>query len=181
MSRVRAIAIPTVLAVVAVLALLVLPAAAQEGAACQKGQSVRDVDKETGVVIQKTRLTPKPDSFDPLLVWTSDEPGSLMFVAMGNSAIERYPTCYQLTILADGKTLSLGKVDHNSETGGSRTVEYVTSDLTLAEAQRLASAKAVTFKICNDEFQVNPEFLCQAREVLEAATAWKKAPPPKKK
>jgi hypothetical protein len=177
MSRVGTIAISTVLAL---LALPALPATAQEAVACQKGQSVRDVDKETGVVIQKTRLTPKPDSFDPLLVWTSDEPGSLMFVAMGNSAIERYPTCYQLTLLADGKTVSLGKVGHNSETGGSRTVEYVTSDLTLAEAQRIASAKTVTFKICNDEFRASDEFLCQAREVLEAATAWKKAPPAKK-
>jgi len=179
MSRVRTIAISTVLAVLALLALPAL-SAAQEAAACQKGQSVRDVDRETGVVIQKTRLTPKPDSFDPLLVWTSDEPGSVMFVAMGNSAIEKYPTCYQLTVLADGKTLTLGKVDHNSETGGSRTVEYVTSDLTVAEAQRLAAAKAVTFKICNDEFRVSDEFLCQAREVLEAAAAWKKAPPAKK-
>ena len=180
MSRVRTIAISTVLAVLALWAIPALPAAAQEAAACQKGQSVRDVDRETGVVIQKTRLTPKPDSFDPLLVWTSDEPGSVMFVAMGNSAIEKYPTCYQLTLLADGKTLSLGKVDHNSETGGSRTVEYVTSDLTVAEAQRLASAKTVAFKICNDEFRVSDEFLCQAREVLAAAAAWKTAPPPKK-
>ena len=177
MSRVR-IAVPLVLTL---LALPALPAAAQEAAPCQKGQSVRDVDRETGVVIQKTRLTPKPDSFDPLLVWTSDEPGSVMFVAMGNSAIEKYPTCYQLTLLADGKTLSLGKVNHNSETGGSRTVEYVTSELTLAEAQRLAAAKMVAFKICNDEFQANPEFLCQAREVLETAAAWKPAPPAKKK
>jgi Flp pilus assembly protein CpaB len=85
-----------------------------------------------------------------------------------------------LTVLADGKTLALGKTEHNSETGDSRTVEYVTTDLTLAEAQRLAAAKAITYKICNDEFRANDEFLCQAREVLDAAAAWKKAPPAKK-
>jgi hypothetical protein len=163
-----------------VLAVLAVPALAQETPACQKGQSVRDVDPQTGVVIQKTRLTPKPDSFDPLLVWTSDEPGSVMLVVMGNSSIERYPSCYQLTVLADGKTLALGKTEHNSETGGSRTVEYMTTDLTLAEAQRLAAAKAITYKICNDEFRVDEAFLCQAREVLEAAAAWRKSPPAKK-
>jgi len=166
--------------VFAVLAVLAVPALSQEAPACQKGQSIRDVDPQTGVVIQKTRLTPKPDSFDPLLVWTSDEPGSVMLVVMGNSSIERYPSCYQLTVLADGKTLALGKTEHNSETGGSRTVEYMTTDLTLAEAQRLAAAKAITYKICNDEFRVKDEFLCQAREVLDAAAAWKKAPPAKK-
>ena len=153
---------------------------AQEPADCRKGQSVRDVDPQTGVVIQKTRLTPKPDSFDPLLVWTSDEPDSVMFVVMGNSSIVRYPTCHQLTLLADGKTLALGKTEHDSEVGGSRAVEYVTSDIALAEARRLTSAKAVTYKICNDEFRASDEFLCQAREVLEAAGAWKKAPPAKK-
>ncbi|HKI02047.1 MAG TPA: hypothetical protein VKK31_08710 [Thermoanaerobaculia bacterium] len=131
-------------------------------------------------MIQKTRLTPEPDRFDPLLVWTSDEPGSVMFVVMGNSSIVRYPTCNQLTLLADGKTLSLGRTEHRSEVGGSRAVEYVTSDIALTEAGRLTSAKAVTYKICNDEFRASDEFLCQAREVLEAAAAWKKAPPAKK-
>ena len=56
----------------------------------------------------------------------------------------------------------------------------MTSDLTLAEAQRLASARAVTYKICNDEFRASEEFLCQAREVLETAASWKKTPSVKK-
>jgi hypothetical protein len=149
-------------------------------AACPKGQIVRDVDPETGVVIQKTRLTPKPDSFDPMLLWTSDEPGSMTFVVMGNGAIVRYPTCYGLTLFADGRTVALGKTEHNAETGAGRAVEYMTSDLTLAEAQRLAAAEAVTYKICNDEFRASEEFLCQVREVLDGAAAWKKTPPAKK-
>jgi hypothetical protein len=162
-----------------------LPALAQtspppQTSACPKGQSVRDVDPETGVVIQKTRITPKPDSFDPMLLWTSDEPGSMTFVVMGNGAIVRYPTCYGLTLFVDGRTVALGKTEHTAETGAARAVEYMTSDLTLAEAQRLASAKAVTYKICNDEFKVSEEFLCQAREVLETASSWKKTPPVKK-
>ena len=158
-----------------------LPAAAQTPP-CPKGQSVRDVDPETGVVIQKTRLTPKPDSFDPMLLWTSDEPGSVTFVVMGNGAIVRYPTCYGLTLFVDGRTVALGQTEHTAETGAGRAVEYMTADLTLAEAQRLASAsaKTVTFKICNDELRVSEDFLCQAREVLETAAAWKKTPPAKK-
>ncbi|HEV2851869.1 MAG TPA: hypothetical protein VHC97_03605 [Thermoanaerobaculia bacterium] len=161
-------------------ALPAIPAMAQAPPACPKGQSVRDVDPDTHVVIQKTRLTPKPDSFDPMLLWTSDEPGSVTFVVMGNGAIVRYPTCYGLTLLADGRTVALGQTEHNAETGGSRAVEYMTSEIPLAEARRLASAKAVTFKICNDEFRVSEDFLCQAREVLEAASSWKTEAPARK-
>ncbi len=149
--------------------------------ACPKGQSVRDVDPDTDVVIQKTRITPKPDSFDPMLLWSSDEPGSVAFVVMGNGAIVRYPTCYGLTLFVDGRAVALGKTEHTAETGAARSVEYMTSDLTLAEAQRLASAKTVTYKICNDELRVSEDFLCQAREVLETAASWKKAPPAKKR
>lgn len=157
-----------------------LPPQPPQTSACPKGQIVRDVDPDTGVVIQKTRLTPRPDSFDPMLLWTSDEPNSVTFVVMGNGAIVRYPTCYGLTLFADGRTVALGQTEHNAETGAGRAVEYMTSDLTLAEAQRLAAAKAVTYKICNDEFRASEEFLCQAREVLEAASSWKKTPPAKK-
>lgn len=156
-----------------------LPLMAQTPA-CPKGQIVRDVDPDTGVVIQKTRITPKPDSFDPMLLWTSDEPGSVTFVVMGNGAIVRYPTCYGLTLFADGRTVALGTTEHTAETGAGRAVEFMTSDLTLAEAQRLAAAKAVTYKVCNDEFRASEEFLCQVREVLEAASSWKKTPPAKK-
>lgn len=157
-----------------------LPPQPPQTSACPKGQIVRDVDPDTGVVIQKTRLTPRPDSFDPMLLWTSDEPNSVTFVVMGNGAIVRYPTCYGLTLFADGRTVALGQTEHNAETGAGRAMEYMTSDLTLAEAQRLAAAKAVTYKICNDEFRASEEFLCQAREVLEAASSWKKTPPAKK-
>lgn len=155
-------------------------AAAAQAPAASNCQSVREVDPDTHVMIQKTRLTPAPDSFDPMLLWTSDEPTSITFVVVGNGAIVRYPTCYALTLFADGRTVALGQTDHKAETSAARSVEYMTADLTLAEAQRLASAKRVTFKICNDEKQVSEDFLCQAREVLATAAAWKKAPPTKK-
>ena len=163
-----------------ILMIFALPAMAQQTPACPKGQIVQDVDPETGVMIQKTRITPQPDSFDPMLLWTSDEPGSVTFVVMGNGAIARYPTCYGLTLFADGRTVSLGQTEHTAETGASRTVEYMTSEITLAEAQRLASARAVTYKVCNDELRASEEFLCQVREVLEAASSWKKTPVTKK-
>jgi hypothetical protein len=162
------------------LLLAALPAAAQQPAPCAKGQSVREVDPQTHVVIQKTRLTPRPSSFDPLLVWTSDEPDSVMLVVMGNGAAERYPKCYGLTLLADGQPLKLGESRHEAETGGTHTVEYVTSDVAWAEAEKLAAAKAITYKICNDEFRADDVFVCQAREVLEAAAAWRKEQAAKK-
>jgi len=155
------------------LLLTALPAFAQQAPPCTKGASVREIDPQTHVVIQKTRLEPRPASFDPLLVWTSDEPDSVMLVVMGNGAAEKYPKCFGLSVLADGQPLKVGVPRHEAETGGAHTVEYVTSDIAWAEAEKLAAAKAITYKICNDEFHADPAFVCQARDVLQAAAAWR--------
>jgi hypothetical protein len=157
-----------------------LPAAAQQTPPCAKGQSVREIDPQTHVVIQKTRLEPRPASFDPLLVWTSDEPDSVMLVVMGNGVTEKYPKCFGLSVLADGQPLAVGEPRHEAETGGAHTVEYVTSDIAWAEAEKLASAKTITYKICKDEFRADPSFVCEAHDVLAAAAAWRKEQAAKK-
>ncbi|MEA2603286.1 MAG: hypothetical protein QOF89_4278 [Acidobacteriota bacterium] len=157
-----------------VLLLFALPALAQENPPCQKGQSLREEDKVTGVVVQKTRIAPKPDSFDPLLLWTSDEPDSVTFAVLGNGDRARYAHCTVLTLTADGRALVMTKPKHEQEAGGSRVVEYLTSDVAWVEAEKLGTAKAVRYKICNDEFHAPPEFVCQARDVIESAAAWRK-------
>ena len=156
------------------------PLPAQEDLACQPGQSVREEDPATGVVIQKTRLAPRPDRFDPLLIWTSDEPDSVMLALVGNGAILKYRECFDLTLLADGRPIAVGKPEHSGGGGGERVVEYVTADITWNEAARLATAKAIRYKICHDELTADDAFVCQAREVIGAAAEWrKKAPSPR--
>jgi hypothetical protein len=157
------------------------PALPQGDPPCPPGQSVREEDPATGVVVQKTRLTPRPDHFDPLLIWTSDEPDSVMLALVGNGAILKYRDCFDLTLLADGRPIAVGKPEHNG--GGSssaRVVEYVTADITWGEAERLGAAKAIRYKICHDDFTAEDAFVCQAREVIAAAAAWRnKAPAPR--
>jgi hypothetical protein len=162
-----------------VFVLFSLPGLAEENPTCQKGQSLREEDKTTGVLIQKTRVTPKPDSFDPLLLWTSDEPDSVTFAVLGNSDRARYEHCTVLTLTVDGRALVMTKPKHEQEAGASRVVEYMTSDVAWIEAQKLGVAKAVRYKICNDEFHASPEFVCQARDVIESAAAMRKAGPAK--
>jgi hypothetical protein len=156
-------------------ALPALAAQENQNPPCQKGQSLREEDKTTGVVIQKTRMAPKADSFDPLLLWTSDEPDSVTFAVLGNSARARYAHCTVLTLTVDGRALVMTKPKHEQEAGASRVVEYLTSDVAWVEAEKLGAAKAVRYKICNDEFHAPPEFVCQARDVIESAAAWRKA------
>jgi hypothetical protein len=163
------------------LLLSALPALAQDGPLiCQKGQSQREDDKETGAVIQKTKVIPRADHFDPLLVWTSDEPGSVMFAVLGNSPKSRYANCSGLNLVVDGRSLVLSKPKHEQEAGGDRVVEYLTADITWGEAEKIAYARSIRYKICNDEFQAPPDFVCQARDVIDAATAWRKAAAGKK-
>lgn len=151
-----------------------LPAPAQEKPACPPGQSLREEDPATGVVIHKTRLPARPDRFDPLLVWTSDEPDSLMIAVIGNGAEPKYASCHRMALFADDRPIHLGAVQHSAEPGASRVVEYVTSDLTWAQAEKLGSASTIRYRVCNDELWADEAFVCQAREVIGAAAAWRK-------
>jgi hypothetical protein len=169
--------------VVFTLALLLtaLPAlAAEETPQCHKGQSLREDDKTTGVVVLKTGIKPEPDTFDPLFIWTSDEPGSVSFTVLGNSKRARYAHCNGLTLTVDGRAVVMSKPKYQQEASNARAVEYLTADIAWPEAERIGAAKAIRYKICNDEFHASPELVCQARDVIETAAALRKAPAAKK-
>jgi hypothetical protein len=155
--------------------LAALPAVAQQPSpACPKGQIVREDDPETGAMILKTALTPKPDSFDPLLVWASDEPDEVTFVVMGSAAAPKYASCHTMGLLADGRLVPLGAPRYDGASGSGRVLEYVAADLSWAEAEKLVTAKGMTYTLCRDERPVDAGFVCQAREVIEKAAAWRK-------
>lgn len=156
----------------ALLLLSALSSLAQEAPpACQ---SVKEQDPETGVVVQKTRLTPKTASFAPLLVWASDDPESVMLAVMGNGSVPKYAKCQRLTLQADGQPVILSPARYDGSTSGPLVVEYLTSDIAWAEASKLTAAKSVTYRICDDQFKADEEFVCQARKVIEAAVAWRR-------
>lgn len=164
-----------------VLLLAALPAlAAEETPQCHKGQSLREDDKTTGVVVLKTRIKPEPDTFDPLFIWTSDEPGSVSFTVLGNSNKARYAHCNGLTLWVDGRAVVMSKPKYQQEASNARAVEYLTADIAWTEAERIGAAKAIRYKICNDEFHASAELVCQARDVIETAAALRKAPAAKK-
>jgi hypothetical protein len=168
--------------VVFTLALLLtaLPVLAQENPTCHKGQSLREEDRTTGVVVLKTGIKPEPDTFDPLFIWTSDDPGSVSFTVLGNSKRARYAHCNGLTLTVDGRAVVMSKPKYQQEASNARAVEYLTADIAWPEAERIAAAKAIRYKICNDEFHASPELVCQARDVIESAAALRKAPAAKK-
>jgi hypothetical protein len=138
-------------------------------------QSVREQDPSTGALVQKTRLVPQPFSFDPLLVWTSDDPDSLMFVVVGNGKTLKYAGCFDLTLLADGQPVTLGKLRHDSDPGNPRTlVEYVRAEIPWSEARKLTAAKTLAYRICKDDYKADAEFLCEARHLMTTAETWKR-------
>jgi hypothetical protein len=156
-----------------------LPTVAQPGApTCQ---SVREQDPDTGALVQKTRLSPKPFSFDPLLVWTSDDPNSLMLVAVGNGNQLKYTGCYDLTLRADGQPIPLSRLRHDNDPSDHKTVvEYVRAEISWADAQKLSTAKTVVYQICKDEYVADSKFVCEAKHVLEMAANWRQAQTGKK-
>src|SRR4030095_7875131 len=99
---------------------------------------------------------------------------SVMLALVGNGAILKYRDCFDLTLLADGRPIAVGKPEHNGGGGsGARVVEYVTAETPWGEAERLGAAKAIRYKICHDDFTAEDAFVCQAREVIAAAAAWR--------
>ncbi|MEO6192244.1 MAG: hypothetical protein ABIS20_04495 [Thermoanaerobaculia bacterium] len=139
-------------------------------------QSVREQDPDTGALVQKTRLSPKPFSFNPLLVWTSDDPDSLMLVAVGNGNQLKYTGCYDLALRADGQPIPLSRLRHDNDPSNHKTVvEYVRAEISWADAQKLSTAKTVVYQICKDEYVADSKFVCEAKHVLEAAGNWRQA------
>lgn len=170
--------------VVFALALLftALPALAEENPTCHRGDSLREEDKTTGVVVLKTKIAPEPDTFEPLFIWTSDDSsGSVLFTVLGNSSKHaRYAHCTGLTLTVDGRAVVMSKPKYQQEASNARTVEFLTADIAWTEAERIGAAKTISYKICNDEFHASPELVCQARDVIETAAAMRKAPAAKK-
>jgi hypothetical protein len=137
-------------------------------------QSVREKDSSTGALIQKTRLASKPFSFDPLLVWTSDDPDSVMIAVVGNSGTGKYATCHDLTLRADGQPVTLGQVQRDTDPNETRTVvEYIRAEIPWAEARKLATAKEITYTVCKDVYQADSQFVCEAKDVIGMAGAWR--------
>lgn len=156
------------------LLLAALPVAAQPSA--PHCQSAREQDPDTGAIVQKTHLAPSaPGSVDPLFVWTSDDPGSVMFVVVRNGDELRYAGCFDMTLQADGQPIPLTRLRHDKDPNSLRTVvEYVRAEIAWADAQKLATAKSITYTVCKDHFWVDKELVCETRHVMEVAGRWRR-------
>jgi len=151
-----------------------LPLAAQPSA--PHCLSVREQDPDTGAIVQKTHLAPSaPGSVDPLFVWTSDDPDSLMFAVVRNGDALRYAGCFDMTLQADGQPVPLTRVRHDKDPNSLRTVvEYVRAEISWADAQKLATAKSITFTVCKDQLKVDEKLVCETRHVMEVAGRWRR-------
>jgi hypothetical protein len=151
-----------------------LPLAAQPSA--PHCQSAREQDPDTGAIVQKTHLAPSASgSTDPLLVWTSDDPNSLMFVVVRNGSALKYAGCFDMTLQVDGQPISLTRLRHDKDPDSLRTgVEYVRAEIPWADAQKLAAAKSITYTICKDQLKADEGFVCEARHVVEVASRWRR-------
>ena len=139
-------------------------------------QSAREQDPDTGAIVQKTHLAPSAaSSVDPLFVWTSDDPDSLMLVVVRNGNALRYAGCFDMTLQADGQPISLTRLRHDKDPNSPRTVvEYVRAEIPWADAQKLATAKAITYTVCKDHLWVDEELVCETRHVMEVAERWRR-------
>ena len=158
-----------------------LPLAAQPSA--PHCMSVREQDPDTGAIVQKTHLAPAsaPGSVDPLFVWTSDDPDSLMFAVVRNGEALRYAGCFDMTLQADGQPIPLTRLRHDKDPNSRRmVVEYVRAEIPWAGAQKLAQAKSITFTVCRDHSWVDEKTACEARHVIEVASRWRREQAEKK-
>ena len=88
---------------------------------------------------KKTRaLRRSPSGFESLLVWTSDDPDSLMLVAVGNGNQLKYTGCYDLSLRADGQPIRRSRLRHDNDPSNHKTVvEYVGPKILWASPEAL--------------------------------------------
>jgi hypothetical protein len=158
-------------------ALTLLAGAAAAQPSAPHCQSSRSQDPDTGAIVQKTRLAPSPDGGTaPLFVWTSDDPDSVMFVAIRGGAEMRYAGCFDTTLRVDGQPVTLTRVRHDKDPDSKRgtVLEYVRAEIPWSEAPKLAAARSITFQVCDDRLQADEEVVCETRHLLEVAARWRR-------
>ena len=76
----------------------------------------------------------------------------------------RYLKCHTTYILADGKQVPTSRATHDGDVINGGVVENIMVTLDLKAIAQLEQAKNIEFKVCDDEFQADWDFVCAARE-----------------
>ena len=81
------------------------------------------------------------------------------------SRVWRFSSCHEVSVLADGDPVTLGKPVIGGEVvGGGFVFESIHLPLPAAALARLAAAESVDFKVCTTSFRADGEFWCSLRE-----------------
>ena len=76
----------------------------------------------------------------------------------------RYLECHQLRFLADGQPVQTAEAEHNGSVIHGGVTESVSVHISAAEIARMASARTVRGKLCNDEWAFSPAQIAQLGE-----------------
>ncbi len=80
----------------------------------------------------------------------------------------RYLDCHPLYVLADGAPVELGDAEHKGVVEEGYVIEFVSVRVNLPTLSKLANARAVTFKLCNDVLPLNATDMQDLRDFLAA-------------
>jgi hypothetical protein len=90
----------------------------------------------------------------------------------------KYLNCHTVAFLVDGTPFSMGKSSYDSRMSGAYTSEYLEWDVAFAKIEALARAKSIEYKVCNDEYSVNPSQMPDIRSFVEVVRRESGAPRP---
>jgi len=89
-------------------------------------------------------------------------------IFMSKSEDWKYLKCHSTYWLINGAPTKFGKVVHDGNVGKGFIVESIEQHMTVEQFAKIAAAKKVEVRICNDEFQFTEQDLTDARKVQSA-------------
>lgn len=120
-----------------------------------------EVDRFTGIrKVSWTSVVSGPGLFASYLA-TADKAGSFkkstpVIILTTTGREWKYLKCNGTHWLADGARVPTIEVKHDGSVMTGGVIEHIANRFTYADFQRLAAAKSVEYKVCNDEFILYP-------------------------
>lgn len=128
-------------------------------------------DRFSGVKTYSWNAGPNYRPLSPALFMNAGPDGVKdgLVVLSGTFREWEYLRCSQTYWLADGERVLALSQDHDGTTGGAGVIEHVSSLFGVAELRKIAAAKSLEYKVCNDEFRLTADQLAGFKLAISKA------------
>src|SRR5580693_5673701 len=131
---------------------------------CEGNRVSVEEDRFSGETTMKTPLAAPYGSLAPMLVAVWEKGFAARLMLAGDFKESKYLECHSTYILADGQRVTAGSDSHDGSVRTGSVREIIEVPLDTKTIAQIGAASKIEFKVCNDEFEADFDFLQAARE-----------------